>query len=63
MSIEQMMQRLTISVIKTACQQGAIAFNHAEVKEFTYNHEGIIDGINLLIISMQKAYSSKQGGY
>ena len=40
--------RLTISVIKTACQQGAIALNHAEVKEFTYNNEGVIDGIQLI---------------
>ena len=39
--------RLTISVIKTACQQGAIAINHAKVKEFTYNKEGVIDGIKL----------------
>ncbi|MGC6419768.1 MAG: glycerol-3-phosphate dehydrogenase/oxidase [Chitinophagales bacterium] len=39
--------RLTISVIKTACQQGAVALNHAEVKEFTYNDEGIIDGVKL----------------
>ncbi|HAB90458.1 MAG TPA: glycerol-3-phosphate dehydrogenase [Bacteroidetes bacterium] len=40
--------RLTISVIKTACQQGAIALNHAEVKDFTYNKKGLIDGIKLI---------------
>ena len=39
--------RLTISVIKTACQQGAIALNHAEVKDFTYNEKGLINGIKL----------------
>ena len=56
--------RLTISVIKTACQQGAVALNHAEVKEFTYNNEGVIDGIKLAgSYPCNRSYSSKQGGY
>ena len=39
--------RLTISIIKTACQAGAIALNHAEVKDFIYDDAGCIKGVEI----------------
>ena len=53
--------RLTISVIKTACQRGALALNHAEVTDFTYNEQGKINGIQLIdhIQSNQHTLRSK----
>ena len=39
--------RLTMSIIKTACQSGAIALNHAEVKDFIYDDAGYIKGVEV----------------
>lgn len=37
--------RLTIEVMKTACQHGALCANYVEVKDFSYHADGKLEGV------------------